>query len=303
MAATAIDLDAYVAAEAGRVDRTLAALLRQWLGRPAGTIDAVIRYGTMWGGKRLRPTVCVSVHRALTGDAPDALYELAAGLELVHAYSLMHDDLPCMDDDDTRRGRPSTHRAFGAAQALLAGAALIPMAGATAVRGAARLGLDAAVAAAIAGALARAAGGGGMVGGQLLDLRAEGVATELDDLRTIHALKTGALFAAAAEIGALAARAPERSVRACAAYGAHLGLAFQIADDVLEASSDAAVLGKPVDGDARLAKSTVPSRAGMETARELARAESRRAREALAAEGIESDVLAALADYAVARER
>jgi geranylgeranyl pyrophosphate synthase len=301
--AAAVGVEALLAEEAMRVDDALAAVLAESLGRPAGTLDAVIRYATLWGGKRLRPVLCVRVYRALAGPAPDPIYEVAAALELVHAYSLMHDDLPCMDDDDTRRGRPSTHLAFGAPHALLGGAALIPIAGATALRGATRLGLEGEAATSIVAALARAAGAGGMVGGQMLDLRAEGAAAGLADLERVHALKTGALLSAATEIGALAARASAEVVTACAAFGAHLGLAFQIADDVLEASSDAAVLGKPVDGDARLAKATMPSRLGLDAARDLARKEAGLARVSLAAAGIEDAALDALADYAAGRDR
>lgn len=296
-------VETLLADEAARVDAALEAVLRGVLGRPASALDPVVRYGTLWGGKRLRPVLCVRAYRSLAGDAPPAVYELAASLECIHAYSLIHDDLPWMDDDEARRGRPSTHRVFGTAHALLGGAALIPIACATAARAAARLGLGEDGAAGIVGALTRAAGAGGMVGGQALDLGAEGARPDCDALERIHALKTGALLSAAARIGALAARASPAVADAFAAYGAHLGLAFQVADDVLETSSEAAVLGKPVDGDARLAKATVPGLLGLEDARALALREAGRARAALEAAGIDDDALAALADYAAGRDR
>lgn len=301
--AATTSVETLLAAEAARVDEALERALRHALARPATALDPVVRYGTLWGGKRLRPVLCVQAYRSLAGDPPAPVYEVAAALECIHAYSLLHDDLPWMDDDDTRRGRPSTHRVFGTAQAVLGGAALISIACATAARGAVRLGLGEEAAAGIVGALARAAGAGGMVGGQALDLAAEGASAGYEALERIHALKTGALLSAAARMGALAAGASTPVAEALGAYGAHLGLAFQAADDVLEASSAAAVLGKPVDGDARLAKSTVPGLLGLEGARALASREAGRALAALRDAGLADGALAALADYAAGRER
>ncbi len=242
-------------------------------------------------------------HRATNGAVAPEVYEIAAGLELIHAYSLVHDDLPCMDDDALRRGRPTVHVVFGTAAAMLAGAALIPIA-CDAVGGAAeRLGLEPPARGRLVRILVRAAGAGGMIGGQGLDLRAEGRAADAEELRGIHARKTGALLSAAAEMGAVSARAEPHVAGACADYGLHLGLAFQITDDVLEATSNAEALGKPVDGDASLAKSTYPALLGLPAARESARVEADRARAALAAGGVADPVLSGLADWAVQRDR
>lgn len=296
-------IPALLAEEADRVDAALDAILRRTLGRPASALDAVLRYGTLWGGKRMRPALCACAHRAAGGACAPAFYELASALELIHAYSLLHDDLPCMDDDAVRRGRPSAHVVFGAPEALLAGAALVPIACDAVTSAAAELALAAADAQRLVLALTRAAGAGGMIGGQALDLAAEGRAASPEDLRRIHSLKTGALMSAAAEMGAICARADAAVVRACAAYGLHVGLAFQIADDVLEATADAEALGKPVDGDVSLAKSTYPALLGTALARERAREEADRARAALAEVGIEDPVLSELANYAVERDR
>ncbi|HUG00896.1 MAG TPA: polyprenyl synthetase family protein [Longimicrobiales bacterium] len=292
-----------LAEEARRADAAMQTILRRTLGRPASALDAVLRYGTLWGGKRLRPALCVCSHRAAGGDDHPGVYEIASALEFIHAYSLLHDDLPCMDDDDLRRGRPAAHRVFGVPATLLAGAALIPIACAAVTRAAQVMALAPGRASLLVRTLTRAAGAGGMIGGQVLDLGAEGRAASVAKLHGIHSLKTGALLSAAAEMGALAAGAEPAVVRACSAYGLHVGLAFQIADDVLEATSDAEALGKPVDGDASLAKSTFAALLGVSAAREHAREQAEEARAALAAAGIEDPTLCALADYAVERDQ
>lgn len=289
--------------EAQTVDRALEDILQRAVAKPASTLDPVLRYGTLWGGKRLRPVLCVRTYRALGGTPTAPLYTLAASLECVHAYSLMHDDLPCMDDDDVRRGRPAAHRVFGPPAALLAGAALLPIAFAAVARGSAGLGHPADRTRRLLAALARGAGAGGMIGGQALDLRAEGRRISLDELEALHRGKTGALLSAAPEMGALAAGVDDAVVEACAAFGAHLGLAFQIADDLLEAEGDAERLGKPVDGDRELSKSTLPSLVGIDQARRLAEEHSAMARGALERAGIDDEVLHALAEYAVRRDR
>ena len=286
------------AAEAG-LARTLDALLA---GAPPKLAETA-RYAVEGGGKRLRPILCAAAWRAVGGGERDAIYDLAASLELIHAYSLAHDDLPCMDDDDVRRGRPATHRAHGEAAAVLAGAALIPLACRAVMRGSAALGLPDAAAAALVGELTRAAGAAGMVGGQVLDLEAEDRALDVPDLEAVHGAKTGALLTAALRMGAVAAGAEGPRLAAITAYGRALGLAFQIADDVLDVVAESAILGKPAGSDAALRKSTYPALLGVDGARRRARAEAERAVAALRGAGLESAELDALAAYAVERER
>src|SRR5262245_15431183 len=180
-----------------------------------------------------------------TGDAA----ALAAAVEVVHAYSLVHDDLPCMDDDDVRRGRPTVHKAFGVPAATAAGLTMVPLAARTAFRAARALGLPGETCGEIVRELMRASGAGGMIGGQLLDLEAEGRELELRELEHIHRAKTGALIAASVRLGALAACAPSDVVAAMSRFGSSIGLAFQIADDVLDVTSTTDTLGKTAGRD------------------------------------------------------
>src|SRR5687767_13081907 len=184
-----------------RIDRALEAIRPILPPEKSSAVAAAIHYAIAGGGKRLRPALCFAAHDAVGGRAdPDGLAGLACAIEIIHTYSLMHDDLPCMDDDDVRRGRPTTHRVHGAGVTMLAGAALIPLAFRVLLASARRLALDAARQKAIALELANAAGGSGMVGGQALDLASEGQAISLEDLESIHRTKTGALISASARI-------------------------------------------------------------------------------------------------------
>lgn len=204
-----------------------------------------------------------------SGDASG----LAAAVEVVHAYSLVHDDLPCMDDDDVRRGRPTVHRVFGVPAATVAGAVMIPLAARLAYDSARRLVLPDDSCCTIVKVLTAAAGGGGMIGGQLLDLEAEGGGHALsrDDLDAIHCAKTGALITASVEIGGIAASASEARLRALTGYGSRIGLAFQIMDDVLDLTSSTDKMGKTTGRDVALGKSTYPALLGVDGA--IARAE------------------------------
>jgi geranylgeranyl pyrophosphate synthase len=222
-------------------------------------------------------------------------------VEIVHAYSLVHDDLPCMDDDDVRRGRPTVHKAFGVRVATAAGLAMVPLAARVAFDGARQLGLDAVAAAGIVRELMRASGASGMIGGQLLDLDGENRALSLADLERVHSLKTGALIAAAARLGGLAARAGSDALDALSRYGRAVGLAFQIADDVLDATSTTATLGKTARKDASLHKSTYPALLGVEPARARALALADDACRALHERGLLSDDMECLAKFSVGR--
>ena len=297
---SAPELEAFVAAERAPVEAALRAVVEE-VGD--GTLSAAVRYAVDAGGKRLRPILCVTAYRALAGDVPPPVYRLAASLELIHTYSLIHDDLPGMDDDDVRRGRPSTHVRHGEAVATAAAAALIPLAARVVLEAGRELALDEAVIQELVGRLCRAAGAGGMVGGQWLDLEAEGRRVTVDELATIHRMKTGALLAASPEMGALAADASREARQALAVYGSALGLAFQIADDILDVTGDPDVLGKTAGRDTELEKATFPSLEGIGAARVRAEAEVDRALRALETGGVRSEALAALARFAVARDR
>lgn len=299
-----LPLDTLLSSERERVD---AALQDVALGTPegeggTGRIGAAIRYALDAGGKRLRPILCVAAYRAFRAPPP-GVYRVAVALELIHTYSLIHDDLPSMDDDDMRRGRPATHIAHGVATATVAGAAMIPAAVAIAVSAARDLGLSEGVRTDLVRTLCQGAGGGGMVGGQILDLAAEGAGVGLEELERIHTLKTGALLAAAPVMGGIAAGAGPLERDALGVYGASLGLAFQVTDDILDITGSSTVLGKTAGRDSALEKATYPALVGVEEARRRADQEVEGALAALDAAGIESEELTALARYAVERDR
>ncbi len=265
---------------------------------PGTTADA-ISYSLMGEGKRLRAILLLAAYRASggVGDATD----LAAAVEVVHAYSLVHDDLPCMDDDDVRRGRPTVHRVYGVRVATAAGLAMVPLAARCAVAAGRRLGLPPAVCGTIIRELMRAAGAAGMIGGQLLDLEGEERALSLAELERIHRAKTGALITASVRLGGMAARADDRILDALGEYGAAVGLAFQIADDVLDVTSTSDQLGKTAGRDLALHKSTYPALMGVEAAAARARALVDDACAALERVGLLTPALEGLARFTVAR--
>ena len=223
-----------------------------------------MRYSALGGGKRLRGVFVLEFCRISGGDPLTAL-SYACAVEMVHAYSLIHDDLPCMDDDDMRRGKPSCHRAFDEATALLAGDGLLNRAFETMVT--ADSSLDAATALRLTRELAAAAGVYGMIGGQCIDLEYDGRMPDMETLNGLIALKTGALIRAACRMGCVAGGADEIQIHAADTFGARLGLAFQIRDDMLDIEGDAAVLGKATHADARQGKTTYPALIGTEACR------------------------------------
>lgn len=287
------------AAERTAVQQALEQFCARWLGALAPLTAEAIRYALLGEGKRLRAILLLEAHRACggRGDASD----LAASVEVVHAYSLVHDDLPCMDDDDVRRGRPTVHRVYGVPVATAAGLAMVPLAARSAWHAARTLGLPDGEASAVVRELMQAAGAGGMIGGQLLDLEAEGVPLSLDSLERIHRLKTGALITAAVTLGARAARASDAERDALARYGAAIGLAFQIADDVLDITATTDQLGKTAGRDLDLNKSTYPALLGVEGAIERAVALVEEACGALAGQGLLTPPLEQLARFIVER--
>jgi geranylgeranyl pyrophosphate synthase len=292
--------EAVLARERERIDARLAALAEELPGMPASLRPAV-RFALEGGGKRLRPVLCILAARAAGGTAERGLYDVACAIEVVHTYSLVHDDLPAMDDDDLRRGRPTLHRIVGSPTAAVAGAALIPFAFRVLVRGARMQRLPAPVIEAVTLELARAIGAGGMVGGQWLDLAAEGRQLDLAGLERVHGAKTGALFGASLRIGARCAAAGEAPVAALGAWGEALGLVFQVVDDILDETAGSDVLGKTAGKDRRQAKATYPALLGREGARAEAEARLEAARVALGEAGIRSPELEAVGELVLAR--
>ncbi|MDM0113584.1 polyprenyl synthetase family protein [Variovorax sp. J22R133] len=284
------------------LDRVEAALSR-WVGVDAPVLlgDAM-RYAVLDGGKRLRPLLVLAANEAVGGN-PEAALRAACATELIHAYSLVHDDLPCMDNDVLRRGKPTVHVKFGEADALLAGDALQALAFELLTPDDA--GIPAAVQARLCRLLARAAGSEGMAGGQAIDLASVGVALDEASLRQMHRLKTGALLQGSVEMGAAcAAELAPAKLAALREYGAALGLAFQVVDDILDVTADSHTLGKTAGKDAASDKPTYVSLLGLEGARAEA---SQLLDEALAALdrcGLpETGALRALAKMVVDRDR
>jgi farnesyl diphosphate synthase len=234
------------------------------------TIHRAVRYSLMGGGKRIRPTLVLAAGEAVGGARVD-LMPLACAVEMIHTYSLIHDDLPAMDDDEVRRGQPTVWKAFDEWTAILAGDALATLA--FEILAGTECHPDPLVRSELALGLARAAGHAGMIGGQALDLeadkRGEPARPTVDHVRRLQAMKTGALIAFAAEAGAILGRADAERRRALAAYGRSLGLAFQIADDLLDVEGDAETVGKAVAKDAHRGKATLISLMGIEPARKL----------------------------------
>ena len=291
-----LDLEAYMGERRRQVEQWLDLHLPPETERPA-VLHRAMRYSVLAGGKRLRPVLCMASCAAVGGTAALCL-PAAAALEIVHTYTLIHDDLPCMDADDLRRGRPTAHVVFGEGNALLAGDALLTLAFEW---------LAAAPAPApypptqLAAELAVAAGSRGVIAGQVEDLEAEGAPPDADRLRFIHQHKTGALRRAAVRMGAIAGGAPESTLASLSAYGEHVGLAFQIADDIPNATSTPAALGKPAGSDAALGKLTYVAVYGLDAARRKAEDEATLACQAIASLRGDTAPLTALAHYAVRR--
>ncbi|HEX5962719.1 MAG TPA: polyprenyl synthetase family protein, partial [Gemmatimonadales bacterium] len=247
-----------------------------------------------------RAALLMAAYRAAGGQSP-AIAGVAAAVETVHTYSLVHDDLPCMDNDDLRRGRPTTHRVFDVSTATRVGFLLVPVAARLLAVSARDLHLPTARLAAMAGELFQAGGIEGMVGGQWLDLEAERRRLPLAELNAVHRGKTGALIRAACTLGGMAAEASSVELAGLTAYGEDIGLAFQIADDVLDATGTSEELGKPVGRDAQLAKSTYVVLLGIDGARAEAQRLALSAVAHLERAGVPSGALGALAGYIVNR--
>jgi geranylgeranyl pyrophosphate synthase len=280
------------------------ALLEDWAARVErelpGTQGQAMAYALRSPGKRVRPALVISAYRACGGSSP-GIAGVGAAVETVHTYSLVHDDLPCMDDDDLRRGRPTTHQQFDVPTATRAGFLLVPVAARVLTAAGSELGLSAAMVGRLGVELFTAGGLTGMVGGQWLDLEAEGHALALDELRAVHRGKTGALIEASCTLGALAAGAAPWQLEAVRSYGREIGLAFQVADDVLDVTATSEELGKTAGKDAAVAKSTYVQLLGVEGAQKAAAGHAEAAVNSLKHSGVPSGALAALAHYIVTR--
>jgi farnesyl diphosphate synthase/geranylgeranyl diphosphate synthase type II len=295
----AVDVAIDFGPDRAAIDRALGSFCDRYLPSVPSPVADAIRYSLMGEGKRLRGILFLRAYEAAGGTADAS--SMGGAIEVVHAYSLVHDDLPCMDDDDVRRGRPTVHRAFGVAAATAAGLAMVPLAALCAADAARELGLDDGAIGESVRELMVASGAGGMIGGQLLDLEGEGRPLALDDLQRIHAAKTGALIAAAATIGGRAAGASATRLGALARYGEAIGLAFQIADDVLDVTSTTDQLGKTVGRDLELRKSTYPALLGVDGAKSRAAALVREGCTALDEVGLLTPALDRIAHFTVER--
>jgi geranylgeranyl diphosphate synthase type II len=291
------DLSAWADAARGRVNGALEKHLADLGTTPPRLADAM-RYAVLGDGKRVRPLLAVAAFEAV-GGVGDAILPVAGAVELIHAYSLVHDDLPAMDDDDTRRGRPTCHRAFDESTAILVGDGLQALA----FGWLAEAPLPDAARVRLVAELAAAAGPAGMVGGQQADMEAQGAEGDLERLRSIHAHKTGALLTACVRMGAIAGAAGNAALADLTFFGERIGLAFQVADDVLDVTADTAHLGKTAGKDLAQRKLTYPALLGLDAARALAPRLKEEAVAHIAHMGPAAEPLRALAAYIVERTR
>ena len=293
-----MNLDALLADDTRTVDR----MLNQWLPKESAkpeTVHRAMRYSLFAGGKRMRPVLCLAAARACgIRRLADAL-PAACAVECVHTYSLIHDDLPCMDDDDLRRGRPTSHKVFGEGIAVLAGDALLTAAFEILARMKPTERYSTADAVT---ELARAAGSRFLIGGQVADLEAEGKKSSRADLRFIHRGKTAAMIICSLKLGAMSANATPRSMRILEEFGDHLGLAFQVIDDILDVTQSSEHLGKSAGKDAAAGKTTYPALLGLEASKKEAARLTKNALDSLSPIGERADVLRALAKKLLARQ-
>lgn len=296
------DLKTHLAARAGQVETALATLLSDTalgaeITRPQRLL-AAMRHGALNGGKRLRPVLVLET-AALFGRFDDGVLQAACALELIHCYSLVHDDLPAMDDDDLRRGQPTVHKAFDEAAAILAGDALLTMA--FDVITDERVHEDPNVRLTLGRELSRAAGAGGMAGGQMLDLESEHRERTEAEIRTLQSMKTGALLRYACRAGALLCNAQEADLARLTRFGEVIGLAFQLADDLLDVEATPEAMGKATGKDAEAGKATLVGLMGVDATRTELGKLAAEAQGLLAPYGSRSAILSALAQFIVSR--
>ena len=258
-----------------------------------------MEYSLMAGGKRLRPILLMAAADSITGNG-EKFITVADALEMIHTYSLIHDDLPAMDNDDYRRGKLTNHRVFGEATAILAGDALLTLAFEVALR---QEDVPPEILLRVLREISIAAGSAGMVGGQAVDLHSEGVRIDFETLKLMHRGKTGALFKAAIRSGAILAQASEKNLDDLTRYAENFGLAFQITDDILDVTGDEKILGKPIGSDAKNLKSTYVSLTSLDEAKNFAQAAVDEALKSLEDFGSEADFLRELVRYIIARKK
>jgi farnesyl diphosphate synthase len=293
-----MDFESELIEVASNVDALLASILPQPLGPEAPLLDAM-RYASLGGGKRIRPFLVVQSGRVFGMDE-ETMLRIAAAVECIHTYSLVHDDLPCMDDDDMRHGKPSTHKEYDEATAVLVGDALLTFA--FEILSDANAHPDPFVRCDLVARLAAAIGFHGMVGGQMIDMLAEVTDLEITAITRMQRMKTGALIAFASESGAVAARASHSSIQALGAYAHDLGMAFQIADDILDIEGDSERLGKTAGKDEKAGKVTFVSILGLERAKTQAKLLASQAATHLDLFDEKADLLRALATFVVERK-
>ena len=280
------------------VETNLAEELRQTKSLDENLTRAM-EYSLMAGGKRLRPILLMAAADASGGNGEKYL-QIASALEMIHTYSLIHDDLPAMDNDDYRRGKLTNHKVFGEAMAILAGDALLTLAFEVALR---QKDVPNEILLAVLKEISIAAGAAGMVGGQVIDLRSEGIRIDLATLKKMHMGKTSALFHAAIRSGALLAEAPAEKLNALTKYADAFGLAFQITDDILDVEGDEKILGKEIGSDAKNNKSTYVSLTSLDEAKKLAQKAVDEANDALKIFGAEADFLRELVRFLIERKK
>jgi geranylgeranyl diphosphate synthase type II len=297
-----MDLKAYLAEKRAKVDEALKGVFPSPEG-PSAEVVKSMTYSLFAGGKRLRPILCIAGAEAVGGEARTVL-PVACALELIHTYSLIHDDLPAMDNDDLRRGKPTNHKVFGEAVALLAGDGLLTEAfRLMSSAGRPDASSDPRALLRVIRLVGEAAGYGGMVGGQVVDIQSEGKQVEPAILEFIHTHKTGALICASVTAGAILGGGRDDEVEAITLYGRHIGHAFQVADDILDVEGDSTKMGKGVGGDARKKKVTYPSILGLGSSKELQKSLVGKALGALRNFGGKAEPLRAIAVYIIERKK
>ena len=293
-----VNLKKYLTTRQKLIDRALESYLPKASTKPA-TLHRAMRYSLFAGGKRLRPILCLAAAEACRGEIENAL-PLACALECIHTYSLVHDDLPSMDNDDFRRGRPTCHKVFGDGIAILAGDALLTIAFEIVSKAKPTPRYNIAM---LVGEVAVAAGSQKLIAGQVADLEAEGEKVKRDQLQFIHANKTAAILKSSVRLGAMSANADPKKLGAVTRFGERLGLAFQIIDDILDVTQTSEILGKSAGKDVTAKKATYPAVIGLNKSRSEARRLTRQAHEALASfSGSGAEPLHVLANYLLERE-
>lgn len=294
------NLKAYISEKNNIIEGTLEKILQN--SETGESLAEAMKYSLMAGGKRIRPVLCLAAAEAVGGNQKDAL-PAACAIEMIHTYSLIHDDLPAMDDDDLRRGKPTSHIAFDEATAILAGDALLTLAFEVLSSAPLEGGVNAVKLLQVIRIIAAAAGYRGMIRGQMLDIAAEGHQLAIDELESMHVLKTGALIEASLQCGAILANAANTQLELLKTYARKIGLAFQVTDDILNVEGNPAVMGKAVGTDMMHEKSTYPFILGLEASKQFKQKLVHQALQAVETFDKKAEPLRALATYIIERKR